>query len=453
MQLSKKIWLFVLCGLCFLGEKSQAASSVQSEIQALKNEIGHLLKRIDELEKRDELAQQKLGNLEAKQAKAEEETSVLSSKTDDSKKDVVTSGNDKLSLKISGQVNRMVQLVRDGDRKRGKHVDNNASASRINMTARGELNDNFSVEAIYEVGIRPNSSTNVAMGRTNASSGVNEEAEHRKVDLVFTDKRYGTLSMGKGNMAAFDAPNHCDLSNTFAVVNGTEVEATAAGYYFYDSATRMASPHRIKQVINGLIGERTSRIRYDTPQLGGLTLSVSHAGRSNDTYDFAARFVGKLNDVKMAASASFINAKTHSVDTPARGNQGTTYKDFTGAVGVLFPVGLNLFLAKGRRFYDSNDVADAHMYLAKLGWIANFFEFGTTSFAVEYGRFVDMKPALKANNEKYDVRTYGAYLVQKIEQIATELYCGIKHHELCVNDRTVDLKALTALIWGARVKF
>ncbi len=58
-------------------------------------------------------------------------------------KPVVTSGNERVTIAISGQVNRAINVANDGSSTKAYFVDNDASNSRIRFVGTGQVTDDF----------------------------------------------------------------------------------------------------------------------------------------------------------------------------------------------------------------------------------------------------------------------------------------------------------------------
>ena len=176
---------------------------------------------------------------------------------------------------------------------------------------------------------------------------------------------------------------------------------------------------------------RDDRLRYDTPSFRGFKGSVSaiDGGR----WDLAGRFSGKVADTKVAAAVAY-------ADADSRGK----FEQLNGSISVLTPLGISLTGAAGTRDTEGRD-EDALFWYAKLGYTFKAFEFGSTSVAVDYTEADDVE----ADGDEFT--SYGVFLVQNLDKVGTELYLGIRNHEL---DRPgADFDDLFAVLGGARVKF
>ena len=126
--------------------------------------------------------------------------------------------------------------------------------------------------------------------------------------------------------------------------------------------------------------------------------------------------------------------------------------------------GLNFTVAAGMRENETGGrgaATDPFFFYAKVGWIFDLIDLGHTAIAFDF----QMTEDVDAQNE--DFYAYGAFVVQKIDHVGTELYAGVRVHELDA-DAAVGLPVagtnfaanadpspddVFALIVGARVKF
>ena len=130
-----------------------------SEVDALRAQVQELLARID--------------NIETKE-KADTES-------------VVTSGAKDVSVEISGQVNRAIQQVGDGNRRRVRHVENSADSTQFRMEAKAKMNNDLSAGAKIEVGVNTNRTDSI-----NIQTGADgTQVDPRKAEIMFISKAYG----------------------------------------------------------------------------------------------------------------------------------------------------------------------------------------------------------------------------------------------------------------------
>ncbi len=204
---------------------------------------------------------------------------------------MVTSGQDKVKLAISGQIDRMVNIANDGDNTKYYNVDNSNSNSRVRFIGTGEVTEDLTVGAEIEVAIGPNQSSQVS--QDNEDSG--DFFDERKVEAWIDSKRLGRLALGKGQTAS-DGTSEIDLSQT-SVIGYASVSDTAGGLKFRDSNDNLTTV-TIGNAFNDLDGlGRQNRIRYDTPNFYGFSLAGSAS--SDQRYDGAVRWGGTMGRTRI----------------------------------------------------------------------------------------------------------------------------------------------------------
>lgn len=410
----------LLLGTIILAIFSLAGAPVfADELGELKAQVEALMKRIEDLE-----AKQTQTAKVAKEAQKAAERLPLAAP-----QRVVTSGNDNIQLEVSGQVNRAALFVDDGDRSRFFHVDNDNSSTRVRFVGKGRLNEDLSAGTLIEVQFESNSSAAIDIDQ-DGEAGPNNFTE-RHLTAYLDSKTLGRLWVGQGDTAS-NGTSEVDLSGT-AVIAYSGIEDLAGGISFKNAATQ-AKLVTIGGAYNQFDGfSRRDRIRYDTPTLGGFKLSSSFI--QGDAWDVALRYSADYQAMKVAAAIAY-----------ADGAQRFDFTQANGSLSVLHDSGLNLTFAAGERDLDTRLAGDdPFTYYVKAGYQFQPFDFGKSAVAIDYGITDD----LAADGDEF--ATWGAFWVQKIDKIATELYFGYRNHDL---DRPgVSVEDIDVVVVGARVKF
>lgn len=450
--------------------------SMKSEIETLKAQLAALSDRLNEVQK----------------ASAEVQTAEKEVKAPR-----IKSGNDKVSLKISGQVNRAMANYDNGKNAQFKHVDNDTSATRVTFAGDVKFNEMFKAGTVIEGELVSDSSKVVSLGTQDQSKSTSFFAK-RKMEVFFTNKDLGTLWLGHGETAAHNVSN-TDLSGTTAFAEGAKFESIAGGIPFYNNnatplggidtvpgATTPAGTTNASNVAsfwNEMGTRRFDRVRYDMPTFYGITLSASHATR--DQAEFAARYAGEFNKVQLVAAAGYIRnpLNTATADTAVPSNAlGNVSRDQYGAsAGFLLPVGISLGGGYTGIKFNQSGRDDGKMWHLKLGYQHDFFSYGKTCLALAYGHGKAMRYSSNIvaagaidvpntftqtkmqNSEK--MKIWGIYGVQNVDAIATEFYLGYQVHKLDRQTFTTvgavggiaggaqDIKNISAVMGGARIKF
>ncbi len=340
----------------------------------------------------------------------------------------VTSGQERVKLAISGQVNRAVNMVDDGDNLKAYYVDNDVSNSRARLVGMAKLNDDLTLGSRLEFAFAPNESSTVTQGN---EGGDENYVQGRWAEVSLASKTYGKLSLGKGDTASNNT-SQVDLSRTDVILYSS-VSDIVAGLQFRTRGGKNLTGIEVSDAFNDQDGlSRQSRLRYDTPSFYGFSLAGSVV--SNQRADAALFWGGQGYGFKAAAAAA--------VSDP---NQDNTDLRYNGSFSMLHEdTGLNLTLSSG--LLDRDDRDDPLNLYAKLGWIAEFWDLGTTAFGVDYTRSFNTSAE---DDEGYSI---GAAVVQLIEPFGTELYLQYRLFSLD-RDAGPGVADIHAGTLGARVKF
>lgn len=378
---------------------------------------------LDELKSQIRELSKRLQDLEVKQDQ-------LNKKTEEASPDsrTVISGKQGVKLTVSGQVNRGLLYVDNGDSDDIFHVDNDNSSTRVRFIGTGDLTDDITVGSQIEVQFESNSTAAIRIDQDGAA-GPNNFTE-RKLELYVDSERFGRLWLGQGDTAS-NGTSEMDLSGT-SVIAYSGTADMAGGIAFSDN--NVLGP-RIGQVFSNLDGlSRNDRVRYDTPKFAGFMGSVS--ALEGGAVDAAVRFTGEVANTKIAAAAAWADAS--SLDSP-------NAKQYNGSVTVLTPMGISVTGALGTRDLDTGTGDDPVFYYGKLGYTFNAVSFGATSIAVDYQTVNDL------NQNGDEAHTYGAFAVQRYDKIGAELYLGARNYELDRPGSNFD--DILAVLVGGKVRF
>ncbi len=353
---------------------------------------------------------------------------------------MVSSGKEKVSLTVSGQVNRMLLHVDDGMDARTFHADNDRSSTRIAFKGKAKMDDEWTAGTNIEVEMESNASSKVTMDQTSSHGNASDRDVNfveRKLEVFFDSKRLGKFSIGQGAMAS-DGTVEQDLSGT-SVITNAQYNVNAGDIRLTRSDTNTRTSTRVDHIFNNLDGlGREDRLRYDSPKFDGLQFSTSWAGETwdgggenGDQWDVALRYGRKLGGFKVAAA---IAAWDEDAGESGRG----------GSVSVLAPSGTSVTLAHSTEEVDGAANEPSITY-AKLGQKLDAFKMGGTAVSVGYSTTADQRAA--GNEGSY----YDLALVQKVKDLGTELYAvyGVYSPDIVgviANDVTVAAA-------GARIKF
>jgi predicted porin len=403
-------------------ENTAAVNELKQVIETQQKQLNTLQEQLAEQGK---LIQQLLAKEPAPAAKVETEGTIAASAAPKDK--LVTSGEDRVKLSISGHVSRAVNVVDDGKESEAYFVDNDNSESRVNFVGTAKINEDLTLGSRIELTIAPNKASNVDQN--------NEEAgdvfEQRWTDISLTSKRLGKISLGRGYTASYGTAS-ADLSGTNVIATST-IADLSGGMLFRQSSDDSLTDIRVYNAFSDFNGlSRKNRLRYDTPKFHGAHLAVSLV--SDERYDAGLYWGGQGYGFKAAASAGIADL-----------NEDETDYQYSGSLAFLHEeTGLNLAFSTGGNKRDDQD--DATNIFVKAGWLANFFSVGKTAFSIDYTTGEGLPV------EDDETESYAATVVQRFDKFGTELFAIYRLYEL---DRDVapNVHDIGVASMGARVKF
>jgi len=340
----------------------------------------------------------------------------------------VTSGQERVKLAVSGQVNRAVNIADDGKNTAAYYVDNDASNSRVRFVGTAKMTEDLTLGSRLEVAFAPDESSQVSQNNESPGDFISE----RWADVSLASKSYGKISLGKGDTASNNTAE-VDLSRT-DVVQYASIESIAGGMLFRQSSgNHNMTTIKVSDAFSDRDGlSRQSRVRYDTPSFYGFSLAGSAV--TNQRADAALFWGGQGYGFQAAGAAAISNP-----------NQDNTNYQYDGSFSILHvKTGLNLTVSAG--LLDRDNQGDPTNLWVKPGWIANFFDFGYTAFAVDYDRSLNLPTG---TDNGYSV---GAAVVQSLDKFGTELYLQYRLYSL---DRgsNPSVENMNVGTVGARIKF
>ena len=396
---------------------------LQKVIEEQQRQLEALKQQVDQLQR---------GQTDAKASAAETEKKVEEVRAKVIDKPLIESGNSKVKLAITGQVNRAINIANDGDDTKAYFVDNDVSNSRMKMEGTGETEDGTKFGATIEMAISPNNSYDVS--QTNEDAG--DFFDQRKVEVWGRNDRFGRLMFGKGQAAADDVAEY-DLSLVAGPIMYAGVADPVGGLLF--STGNALSGVTVGDAFFDFDGERQNRIRYDSPSFGPMQVSLS-AG-ADQRWDAALNFGFDYGDWSGFEIGPFTNLAGVAISDPSQ--NGVDYR-LAGSWSLLHGgSGLSLTVSAGM---DEGDGDNPYNLYGKIGWDTNFFDFGDTGFGIDFTNSENVS----ASGDK--ASSFGLAAIQVIKEFGIELYAQARLYKL---DRDTGPSVDDILVgtFGTRVKF
>lgn len=340
--------------------------------------------------------------------------------------ETVLSGGTGVTLKLSGQVNRGVLFADDGETSDTYFVDNDNSSTRLKFSGEGKIDEHTKVGTVIEVQLESNSTADV---NQIDGSTAEDELSQRKLEVYLHSDTFGRISLGQGSTAS-DGASGVDLSGT-GVVGNSSVADLAGGTLFRTNDGDLTGL-AVGDVFDNLDGlGRLDRVRYDSPEFAGLTLSASAA--EEEQYDVALAYANEFGGLTLEAAVAY----SENSDDDELVN---------GSLSLLHAAsGVSLTLAGGQAELEDSDLEPQFGYI-KLGYqTSELTSWGTTAVSVDYFEGEDV------GADGDEPSSFGLQFVQNIDKVGTELYAGVRQYEY--EAAGTDLDEVTALLVGARIQF
>jgi hypothetical protein len=329
-----------------------------------------------------------------------------------------------IDFAISGQVNRALMYVNDGDEDKLFFVDNENSSTRFRFRGSNEFEGGWTVGFLWEVEMQSNSSDEVSMDDDSDIGDITFRERH--MDIFFT--KWGTLRLGQGDTAS-NGTAEVDLSGTTVAAYSSTADVGGSFEFKDGNVGTGVTVGGSRSNFDG--NSRKDRIRYDTPRWAGFFASGSVEG--NSQWDLAARYAGDFGWARLAAAAGWGDFGNSSSSA-----DGTRQGQFASSASMLFKNGLSLTAQYSYRRQDNKDPWSA---FAKLGY--DFLQ--KHSASIQYSRCEN----LSAPDDKGD--TFGlAYVFTPFQSV--EVYGTYYLHMLDL-DQGSDPDDINIFFAGARVKF
>ena len=331
-----------------------------------------------------------------------------------------------------GQLNPSVLSFDDGQDTTDEVADNSASNSRVGFFITQPFGEN-ELQFQFETGLGFRGTSSISQ------LGAPEGVKWGRTDLRYVDFRYktsyGTFYFGQGSMAS-DGVGDRSLSGT-SLASSESISDTAESFQFRTTGGAL-SGIEIGDAFPTYDGSRRGRIRYDTPELNGFTLSVAYGqdilteNNDDDFYDIGLAYESEFaNGVEMQAGLGY----------QVRERDGTEDREDTFAsVTFLMPSGFNGTFTAGER----NTAGD--YYSVKLGYIFNVLAFGNTAISADFYSGSD------SVTDGDSSELYGIGITQSFDNANIQAYFGYRDYSYSDNSAT-SYQDASSLILGARWQF
>jgi hypothetical protein len=386
----------------------------------------------------------------------------------------VRKGNRKVSLTLSGQVNRTTMYYNDGSRS-GTYfsLDNTNSSSRFALTGSAKISPTLSAgyNMLIEVSDKARSvnatqASEDGVTRTVQSASGDQLLQIRDAVVWMESSSLGRVTMGR--LTNSTHPGVIDLGGTGVVAPGTVLIGN--GIRLRDSAGNLTS-QTIGSVTDNAAdyGIRMEGVKYTTPTFAGFvasaaigeSASISNAALpekhyNGQVYGADLKYAGEFSGVRIAAGVGYERSELDtsngtSVQTGGVATFAQRIQQYgLGLSALHVPTGLflqgdyfvskraavNSVAADGTAVYNAD--VEASRYIIQGGISQNWFGVGKTALFGEYGKHKGWAQANQqdnsftgltggattAVNSGGDNKFFGIGAVQNFDAAALELFIG-----------------------------
>ncbi|CAN1724137.1 Porin [Hyphomicrobium sp. 1Nfss2.1] len=339
-------------------------------------------------------------------------------------------GNRKVSLTISGWVNESVTFWDDGTESNVYVGTNSLEQSRFKFAGKAKINKDFEAGYTLEVGVNGHASNK--WNQTAPSSSSDNVLTLRKSNWYIKSKTYGKVTVGLDGTSTYHLLDDADGANT-RNVSDAEASAVYQGAFLIRSNGALTSlkwSDVERGFNNGTPGQsgRRNVVKYDTPEFGGFTASVSWG--EDDMWDSALTYKGEFHEFKLLGKIGY----GESTDPTATGcGTATEFKcTWWGAAGTLMhaPTGLYVYGGYGEQKVETITAGlddTSTTWFVQPGIERKWHELGKTTVFGEYRK--DEAGANPGKTLGADLTFWSAGLVQNIEAASMDLYVMYRHAE------------------------
>lgn len=405
-------------------------------------------------------------------------------------------GNSKVTVEVSGWVNRMVMAWDDGHKQDAYIVDNVASRSRIELNGYAKIARGWSAGYYLGLGIDDQASND--LDQLNAQG--EDQIELRHSMWWVRNNMLGTINVGHGSTAT----DNVILNDVGGIMPGAANISTIGGGLLvrhadepdHDDEALITTPYTttLDDFAAGASVDTLRRdvIRYDTPRfdvLGGK-LDFSAAWGEDDFYDVSAWYRINWNDWRFRSAIGYLHDKTTPV---GRTTSNRDREEIKGSASLLHvPSGLFGTAAYMHRTFNGYDPSKQAVFgentagkitppganrppidyfYAAAGIRRGFSSIGETSVYGEFAQVTDAIagleeagfPAGSGEVDESRLTMFGAAICQDLDWAAMDLYAGFRIFQFDThgirtfsgNQRWIaePLSDISIAYTGARIKF
>lgn len=334
------------------------------------------------------------------------------------------------TFKFYGQLNFGLFSADDGTQSESYISDNDNSNTRVGAIWESGLANGATLKFHFESALGLTGSSSVTID----DNGLDfdwRRTELRKFEVVYSTPTLGSFSFGQGSTAT-DGNAEADFSGTSVVTYASLSDL--AGSIAFRPLGGASSGIDIGDAFSDFDGARRFRVRYDTPDFNGFTVSASAGeevlseGNDDEFYDLGLKYARDYGDIKVDGRLGYAWV--------SGGNERAI-----GSLAVLHaPTGVNAAVSTGKQSGDDEDFV-----YVKLGYIQDWLPFGSTAISLDVYEGNDFAIAGSESS------SIGLGVVQRFDDQNLEVYAAYRTFEF--DEATTPVEDIDVMVVGARWKF
>jgi len=346
-----------------------------------------------------------------------------------------SAGEVEKTASFSGNVNRLVSVIDDGDSTDLK-TDENTSRATFQGSSTSE---SLTTAAKVEI------SVGGAASDSNSATGATAGAVGLRHSYVSLSNNMGTLVIGQtnpaGEMNGWGTGKMAGASGN-GVDGDTPIRGSGATFLVKNTGNSVGQEDgdltTLAPGITSFSNGRTGVIRYDSPDLNGFAFSASINGGADaaEETDFSAGYSADYDGTAVAVGVMYISSA---------GNSTTIDSAFAVGAGVELASGINVHAGYGKEKGSNATDPDEKMWTVDLGYDMSVIDAGATSLVINY---TDRDDVSAVND---DMKWYGLSVQQELTDYGTSLYGGVSRAEYNVTG--TNYEDITAGWVGIKVSF
>ncbi len=358
----------------------------------------------------------------------------LETRVADLEASAVRSGNRKLEMTISGQVNAGMVWWSDGftatgtrdhaffDRNSNVYVVNgSANRTKLDILGTGKIREGLT--AGYSLGLRPWGSKMDEVSQVDQNPNQNTVAVESTYVFIEAEA-IGKLQLGKQDSVTEEAWAQ-DLGGSSGTIVGGNPGDWNGGFHLRDSKGRLTDV-TWGAVLAESNTTQVPRLAFSSREFSGVHVAASVGG--DDTYAAALFYANTFGTVNVAAGVGYDLSRGHdAVESQAAGT------NLTHATLAKFVMSGSLFESQSALYASAafseaaSDISgrhDATNFYGKAGWKRDVTGLGETNIYAE----ADRTTGLQANSVSANL--WGVGITQDIAATDSVLYVGYRHTQL-----------------------